>query len=205
MNPSTIQTKYQCTEQNRKHDNGTYFQGNTITIDCYAKYHCHQDVQGSSKCNCRVSSKSLRCQFQEYSNNQGQAQPSERQEQFLTTFTNPLTNYFADGQAFMTNGSNQSAHIMYAAKEDTTNDNPAEGRQPAQESCSCDRTNYRACTCDGSKVVTHEYCGMSGAVVNIILQFFCGSSTFRIQTVVTALESAIEFVCQREAHNSNYE
>ena len=145
------------------------------------------------------------CQFQEYSNNQGQAEPGKCQEQLLTASTNPLTYNFADGQPFMTNGSNQCAHVMYAAKENTTNDNPAESRQPAKHCCSCDRPNYRACTCDGSKVVTHEYCGMRRAIVDIILQFSSRSSTFRIQTVVTALESAIEFVCQGKAYDGNNE
>ena len=60
----------------------------------------------------------------------------------------------------MTDGGEQSTKVMHCAEEDTTDDNPQENGNPA-ENCGLDRSVDGACASDGREMVAHQNGGVS--------------------------------------------
>jgi len=88
-------------------------------------------------------------------------------------------------------GTHYGAKVMNGTEENGTNNDPqVSGQPPKQVRCS-NRSNDGACTSYAGKVVTQKNHGMSGNVVNTIVQFLGWSLSTTVQFIHSLLIAAI--------------
>ena len=133
----------------------------------------------------------------ECSNDEQEGQVSEYDEQTLCLKTDTVFDNGADGLAVVTHGCEQSAEVMHAAEEDTTDEYPQSNGDPA-ENCGLDRSVDRACAGDGREVVTHEDGSLRGYVVNTIFHGVCRGGLTGIHAPFVCEPSAVENVTYNE-------
>ena len=105
----------------------------------------------------------------------------------------------------MTDRGEQSAEVMDATEEDTTDQNPQGASQPAETSASgVDGASDGACASDGGEVVTHQNgCGC-GDIVDVITQGVCRSGFLGLANApLLAQPTAIEDIADHQDSDAN--
>ena len=102
----------------------------------------------------------------------------------------------------MTDGGEQSTKVMHGTEEDTTDDNPQENGNPA-ENCGLDRSVNGACASDGREMVAHQNGGVCRNKVLSVVTGVCRGLVGGINTPLLGKEATIEDVATGQQCDSD--
>ena len=137
-------------------------------------------------------------------NDEDENEQCEDGEQALSSHADVGLDDFADGTAVVADGGEQSTKVMHCAEEDTTDDNPQENGNPAEDS-GLDRSVDGACASDGREMVTHQNGGVSRNEVLTVVTGVCRGLMVGVNAPLLCQPRAVENVAQSKQSDCDNE